>query len=52
LGGTLLPGAAGVLARRISLEVIPVFLVVAIVVLLGLYLVSTGQRRPEVQAAG
>jgi fucose permease len=52
LGGTLLPGAAGVLARWISLEVIPVFLVVAILVLLGLYLASTGQRRPEVQAAG
>jgi fucose permease len=45
LGATLLPGAAGVLARRISLEVIPVFLVVCILVLLGLYLAST---RPNV----
>lgn len=47
LGGALLPGLAGALARRISLEVIPVFLVSLIVLLLVLYFVSSwmGKRQ-------
>jgi fucose permease len=47
LGGSLLPGLAGILARRISLEVIPVFLVCLLVVLLGLYALSVwmGKRQ-------
>lgn len=40
LGGAVLPGVAGVLARNISLEVIPVFLVAVIAILLGLYTYS------------
>ncbi|KPL79370.1 MFS transporter [Ornatilinea apprima] len=40
LGGALLPALAGALARRISLEVIPVFLVSLIVLLLVLYFAS------------
>ncbi|MBP7999912.1 MAG: MFS transporter [Chloroflexi bacterium] len=37
LGGSILPGIAGVLARRISLEVIPLYLIGLIVALLLLY---------------
>ncbi len=37
LGGSILPGVAGVLARRISLEVIPLYLIGLIVALLLLY---------------
>ena len=40
LGGALLPGLAGILARQISLEVIPVCLAVLIATLLTLYSVS------------
>lgn len=40
LGGALLPGLAGILARQISLEVIPVYLAVLISGLLILYSVS------------
>jgi ABC-type proline/glycine betaine transport system permease subunit len=40
LGGALLPGLAGILARQISLEVIPVYLAVLIASLLTLYSVS------------
>ena len=36
LGGSFLPGLAGVLARNISLETIPWFLVVLFIILLGL----------------
>ena len=44
LGGAVLPGIAGVLARNISLEIIPLFLVVVIVLLLALYLASAKYR--------
>lgn len=37
-GGTVMPTLAGILARRVSLEIIPVFLVVLAVTLLSLYL--------------
>jgi fucose permease len=40
LGGALLPGLAGILARQISLEVIPVYLAILIAALLTLYWVS------------
>lgn len=40
LGGALLPGLAGILARQISLEVIPIYLAVLITGLLILYSVS------------
>jgi len=47
LGGSLLPALAGTLARRISLEVIPVFLVSLIALLLALYFASAwmGKRQ-------
>jgi fucose permease len=44
LGGSLLPGVAGVLARRISLEIIPLYLVSLIVVLLLLYWLAMRPR--------
>ena len=37
LGGAVLPGVAGILARTVSLEVIPVYLVVLLVVLGGMH---------------
>jgi fucose permease len=37
LGGAMLPGLAGVLARQVSLEAIPVFMAACILVMLGLY---------------
>jgi fucose permease len=40
LGGALLPALAGILAKRISLETIPVLLAVSLLGLLALYLVS------------
>ena len=40
LGVAVLPSVAGILARRISLEIIPLYLIALIVVLLGLYLFS------------
>ncbi len=43
LGGALLPGLAGVLARQISLEVIPVYLAILITILLALYSMSIKQ---------
>lgn len=51
LGGALLPALAGALARRISLEVIPVFLVSLITLLLVLYFVSLwmGKRQAALE---
>ncbi|HZY42574.1 MAG TPA: MFS transporter [Anaerolineae bacterium] len=40
LGGALLPGLAGILARQISLEVIPIYLAILIATLLTLYWAS------------
>ncbi len=45
LGMAVIPGLMGVLARQISLEVIPVFLLVVYTALLGLYILSTKQQR-------
>jgi fucose permease len=51
LGGALLPALAGFLARRFSLEAIPVMLAASLFVLLGLYLLSTRVDSPEPRAA-
>lgn len=40
IGGALLPTLMGIFARRISLETIPVFIFVLLVVLLAVYLIS------------
>jgi fucose permease len=45
LGAALLPSLAGVLARRISLEVIPAYLAALITGLLIIYSISIRQRR-------
>lgn len=44
LGGAALPGLAGILARRISLEAIPVYLVILFATLLGLYAASMRRK--------
>ena len=46
LGGSLIPGLIGVLARRTSLEIVPVVLVVLFLTLIGLYrlALTTGAR--------
>ena len=44
LGGSLIPGLAGVLAQRISLEVIPAYLAVLIAVLIGLYAAAVSRK--------
>ena len=46
LGGSLIPGLLGVLARRTSLEIVPVVLVVLFLTLIGLYrlALTTGAR--------
>jgi fucose permease len=51
IGGAVVPALAGVLARQISLESIPVILVVCLVGLLGFYLLSMGKKdgRPKDQ---
>lgn len=49
LGGAVIPGLAGVLARHTSLEVIPLCLVIVITVLFGLYNLS--MRPAKKQAA-
>jgi fucose permease len=41
LGGALIPALAGVLAQRISLEVIPVYLAALLAVLLGLFVANS-----------
>lgn len=53
LGGALLPSLMGVLARRISLEVIPVFLIFLFIALLLVYLwaIKQAQQFKPVQAA-
>lgn len=47
LGGALIPTLIGVLAQHISLEAIPVCMVVFYALLLGLYLISLAKVRPE-----
>jgi len=45
LGAALIPAVAGVLARRISIEVIPIFVVVLAVVVLALHALGTTRAR-------
>lgn len=45
LGGTVLPGVAGILARRIALEIIPVYLTILLIILILLY--SVASQRTE-----
>ena len=40
LGGSLIPGLVGVLAKRISLEIIPVCLFIMVIALMGLFALS------------
>lgn len=49
LGGALLPGAAGYLARHISLEIIPVYLTALIILLFVLYNVAVSSARRATQ---
>lgn len=51
LGGTVVSGFAGVLARRISLEVIPVYLFVCCALLLTLYLFAVSRAPAPAGAA-
>lgn len=53
LGGALIPSTLGVLARRFSLEVIPVCLALIFVALFVLYRLSmTAHDQPEIEYAG
>lgn len=45
LGGVIIPSTMGVLARQISLEVIPVYLLAVYVGLSGVYLLATKSRK-------
>ena len=47
LGGALIPSLVGVLARQLSLEVIPVCLVLVFLGLLGAYRLSMVPRTPR-----
>ena len=47
LGGALLPSLAGVLAQRISLETIPLMLVISLIGLLVIFLISTPREKRE-----
>lgn len=47
LGGAVLSSLAGVLARRISLEIIPIYMVILITVLLGIFLASIFLSRKQ-----
>ncbi len=47
LGGVVIPTTMGILARRISLEVIPVCLLVVYVGLAGVYLLATRPRKAQ-----
>ncbi len=50
-GNAVIPSLMGVLARQISLEVIPVFLLVVYVALSGLYVLAQRLPRPQAAAA-
>ncbi len=47
LGMTVIPSLMGVLARRISLEIIPVFLLVVYVALLGVYVLTLKNTKAQ-----
>ncbi len=50
LSGAIIPGLVGVLARRISLEVIPVSLAILFAALLALFLIANKKKIPGTQA--
>ena len=53
LGGALIPSTLGVLARRFSLEVIPICLALVFVALFVLYRLSmTAHDQPEIEYVG
>ena len=45
LGGALIPSLMGIMARRISLEIIPIFMIVVFILLMGVYLWAMRQAR-------
>lgn len=47
LGAATIPGLLGVLARQISLEVIPIGLLAVYTALLGLFILAAGPRKPD-----
>lgn len=47
-GAAVLPALGGVLARRISLEIIPIYLIILLAILFGLYLLSMKRRPVEI----
>jgi fucose permease len=47
LGTAILPGIAGILAQRSSLEIIPVYLTILVVTLFGLYSLSMRQGKTQ-----
>jgi len=52
LGTAIIPGLMGVLARRVSLEAIPIFLVMIYVVMLGVYWLAAQPRKKPAAAPG
>lgn len=52
LGGAGIPGLAGVLARRITLEIIPPYLVILIALLIALYALSVRRNGEAAKTAG
>ncbi|HEY9122099.1 MAG TPA: MFS transporter [Brevefilum sp.] len=47
LGTAVIPSLMGVLARRVSLEIIPVFLLAVYAGLLGIYILTINVKKPE-----
>jgi fucose permease len=48
LGGALVPGLAGILLRRVGLEIFPAYMFICFVLLLGLYAFSL-RWKPQTQ---
>ena len=48
LGTAVIPSLMGVLARRISLEIIPIILMAIYAVLLGFYILATKSKTPQI----
>lgn len=52
LGGALLPSLAGVFARRLGLEVIPIYMAVAVLLVSAFYMLSTLLGKPAARDEG
>ncbi|MDT8380652.1 MAG: MFS transporter [Brevefilum sp.] len=50
LGTAVIPSLMGVLARRVSLEIIPVFLLAVYAGLLGIYMLTIKVKKPEISS--